>query len=220
MRGKINVAGGSVGKLNVYTQMTEPSKKDGIWIQCEDKCDSIKAIREANQGYYKLSPFNYLFEYGALTAVGTDFYALGTSISPYNRYNYKFDTLTNIFTRMTDIPYVSVGANIYLLGGYIYGSENILHYNYKYNTLNDTYTRLEDVPISFTDNPAVAVGTNIYLFTQEGTYRYNTSHNTYTKIRTIPFDATTGDAVVVGTDIYILSGLSNSVYYNYKYDSL
>ena len=58
--------------------------------------------------------------------MGTDIYLFGSGSSSYQKYAYKYNTLTNSYTKMTNIPYgfyqgsaVAMGTDIYLFGGNI-----------------------------------------------------------------------------------------------------
>ena len=97
---------------------------------------------------------------------------------PCAKYNYKYDTATGTYTRLTDIPYkfycgsaVSVGTDIYLLGNLI---NDYNDYNYKYDTTTDTYTQNRDIPYYFDHGSAVSIGTDIYLLgSSVNDYAYN-----------------------------------------------
>lgn len=70
----------------------------------------------------------------------------------------KMATIPNIPYDFYRCSAVSVGTNIYLLGGY-----NSKYNAYKYDTTTDTYTKLTDIPYGFGESVAVLVGVNIYL---------------------------------------------------------
>lgn len=86
--------------------------------------------------------------------------------------SYKYDTLTDTYTKIANLPYyfsyggvaVSSGTNIYLFGG---SSDRTNGQDaYRYDTLTDTYTKISNIPYKFTDyGGAVPVGdSKIYLF--------------------------------------------------------
>ena len=133
----------------------------------------------------------------------------------------------NTYTQMADIPYefydgsvVSVGSNIYLLGGF---AKNNHQKNYKYDTTTGNYTRKSSIPYEFYDGSAVSVGSNIYLLGgtdgKTTNYKYDTTTNYYTSKSSIPYEFYMGSAVAIGNNIYLLGGVSGAYKKNYKYDT-
>ena len=167
----------------------------------------------------------YSFYYGSVVAVGTDIYLFGSADNP--RYNYKYDTLTNTYTPMSNIPYdfyngsaVAVGTDIYL-----FGSEPNKKLAAKYDTLTDTYTQLKNMPYSFYRGVAVNASGRIFIFGGAGgsqiAAEYNIANNTYTQISNIPYKFSNGGAVAIGTDVYLFGGASGDTKTTcYKYDTL
>lgn len=106
---------------------------------------------------------------------------LGGNSSKTN--NYKYDTLTDTYMQLTNIPYdftegstVAIGTNIYLFGSAVSSSRK---YAYKYNTITNQYVKLDDMPYEFYDGNALVLNSNIYLFGDNinlypnYTYKYN-----------------------------------------------
>ena len=89
------------------------------------------------------------------------------SIGNATKYAYKYNILTDTYTKLSDIPYsfgncsaTPIGTDIYLLGsGDSANSQGV----YKYDTLTNTYTKMADVPYQFYDGSIVSIGTDIYL---------------------------------------------------------
>ena len=138
---------------------------------------------------------------------------------------YKYDTLTDTYTQLTNIPYepwrcavVSVGTDVYILGG------SGIYAIYKYDTLTDTYTKMVNMSFNFYGGSATAVGTDIYMFGGYGArttaYKYNTLTNSLTKLTNIPYEFSRGSAVSVGPSVYLLGTEDIYSNYNYKYDTL
>ena len=161
----------------------------------------------------------------------------GIWIKTDEKYKYdKVEMVSNIedrYTKLDDIPYkfyhgsaVTIGTDIYLLGGRGQDSSSYYRNNYKYDMLINEYTQLAKIPYNFFDSSAVVIGTDIYLlgsgFSGDGNknYKYDTITNEYTQLANIPYEFYNGSAVAVGTDIYLLGGSYNSKRYNYKYDIL
>lgn len=84
-------------------------------------------------------PFDY--QNDTVVGINNNIFLLGSSYEPgsayeYGKYNYKYDTLTNTYKKLEDIPYdfvegstVAIGNDIYLLGG-TSSANNV----YKYKT--------------------------------------------------------------------------------------
>ena len=218
-------------KPNIFVQENEPNTKKGIWLQTNKQLEHIYGDDDIfiagewkPDGRYKDIP--YEFYNSSAVVVGTDVYLLGSSM--YTRYAYKYNTLTDTYTRLTDIPYVflfyngsavAIGTDIYLFGG----SGNST-YAYKYNTLTNTYTQLTNIPYDFVNSSVAAVGTDVYLFGSGNgsystyAYKYNTLTDTYTRLTNMPYGFWTGSAVTIGTDVYLFGGSNNT--YTYKYNTL
>jgi len=218
MRGKINTSGGSAGKLNVYTQMTEPSKKEGIWIQCDSKYDGVEIPKCDNKGFYLLQEYDFpdnSITRGITAVIGTDIW-----ISCDTTGFVKYDTLTNKYTDVgtnNSIYYgttASVGTDIYIVGE---GSSHVGLF--KYNTLTGEETYMKTVPYNFNGGCVGTIGTDLYLFGPgKNTYKYNTLTDTYTKLKDIPYNFTNECLVVIGTDIYLFFN-DTSTKYCYKYNT-
>ena len=226
-------AGKTGGTPNIFLQTTEPTSKQGIWLQVADK-EYEKVVAEDSvvttpawlpDGTVRVIPYD--FYEGSIATVGTDIYLLGGRDN--TSFNYKYDTLTNTYTRMSNMPYeiYSVGnataieTNIYIFYRYMQV--------YKYDTTTDTYTSLASRPYEFMGGSTVAVGTNIYTLGGGSNnynkpyynYKYDIINNTWTKMTDIPFNLFYGSATVIGTDIYIFGGTSDYTDYNKacKYDT-
>ena len=181
----------------------------------------------ANLPYYSHVPF--------VVAVGTNVYIIGgnggTSTSTVKiAWNYKYDALTNTYTRMSDLPYaahnirgIAIGTDIYIFGGNTTASTN---YAYKYNTLSDTYTQLTDVPYAMAGEHIVADKDYIYIFGggkhSNGSYgmlKYSIVEDTYDFIPTDFGSLGNGGIYKYGNYVYefggydgINGGSSNKIY--------
>lgn len=222
-------SGGS--EPNIFVQTTEPETKKGIWLQKNTTPDYYTYDEEVFVGGTWLEDGSkastpYSFKGSNATTVGTNVYLLGCSSN--HSYNYKYDTLTDTYTKLTNVPYsfyhgsaTTIGTDIYLFGG-DGGNAN----NYKYNTLTDTYTKLANIPYPFINGDVVLVGTNIYLFGSsvsssyyKNAYKYDILTDTYTQLTNIPYNFYNGRVATVGTDIYLFGGTGGATN-TYKYDTL
>ena len=228
---KTGIVGISTGvcELNIFTQTTEPSTKDGLWLKTSNIYDDVLNISDTEYSdtpdtYTKMTDIPYEFYSGSAVAIGNDIYLLGGGSSRTN--NYKYDTTTNTYNKLTDIPYelssgsaVAIGNDIYLLGSN--SSANSIN-NYKYDTTTNTYTQMANIPYEFYYGSAVSVGNDIYLLcgydNRKNNYKYDTTTNTYTKMADIPYEFYYGSAVAIGNDIYLLGGVDSKTN-NYKYNT-
>ena len=225
-----NKTAGANVKLNIYAQTTEPTNKNGIWLQTDKVVEHYISDDNIFMGgtwspTTDTASIPISFSESSAVAIGTDIYLLGgTSTTTWTR-NYKYNTLTNTYTQLTNIPIylrngaaVVIGTNIYLFGG-----ANNPYYSYKYDTLTNTYTKLRDMSSPFSSGAAVAVGTDIYLFGSTSSYnkiyKYNTLTNTYTQLADIPYNFQSGSAISIGTSVYLFGGANNPSKV-YKYNTL
>lgn len=162
----------------------------------------------------------------SIVAIGTDIYLIGVGIhNSYHHKNvYRYDTLTDTYTQLTDIPYdftryhaVAVNTDIYLFNVDVSASMGA----YKYNTLTDEYTQITDVPHLYTDSKeTVAIGTDIYFQPiYNDFYKYNTLTDEYILLDRPPKDFNNTPMATLDTDIYFFGegGDNKSIY---KYDTL
>ena len=190
--------------------------------------------------YIKMRDIPYYFHNGSAVNINNDIYLFGSAYEDsnhtyiYANYNYKYDIITDTYTKMTDISYkfyngsvVAIGNDIYLLGG-TWGGYN----NYKYDIITDTYNKNKDIPYYFYHGSAVNINNDIYLFgsTFESSsntylyskynYKYDSTTDTYSKNTNIPYEFYNASAVAIGNDIYLLGSDAdgNTACYNYKYD--
>lgn len=233
----LGVKGNLKGKpsINLFVQETEPETKDGIWVKDNYEVENITAKKSMfSTGVWdttrpKSMPMNGS-DHGAVL-VGRYIYIFGLrNTGSTNVGAYKYDTLTDTYTQIANVPVnflaggcSAVGTNIYLFGGTSNPTTA-----YKYDTLTDTYTKLTDIPFNFKYGRCATVGNYIYLFgsvystaTMKYAYRYNVVSGIYGKLTDIPYQFTSGGCVAYGTDIYLF-GTSRSSYYKtaYKYDTV
>ena len=225
-------------ELNIYCQETEPSKKDGIWLETDKESDNIVIDESVISGLHwnnsGLPPIPYAYFHGLTVAKGTDVYLFGTygnSSSPGSKNLYKYNTLTNIYTKLSDMPYKYSSGTGALVGNYVYifGANNAnFKIAYKYDTLNDIYTQISDVPYTCWDSDCAVYGNDIYLFGGGGdstqrkyAYKYNTLTDTYTRLTDIPYIFYAGSVAIVDKNIYLFgSEISGYTRYAYKYNIL
>ena len=219
---------------NIFLQEEEPATKEGIWLQASGlSYDKIIADTSINAKETwedeNCATLPIPFYSGVAALVGTDIYFISGGYYP--GYNYKYDTITNTFTKMKNLSLsgsygegggcVAIGTDIFIFKSGITSSERKLAL--KYDTLNDTYTALTDTPINMGSGSGsvTAIGTDIYLLSETSLYKYDTLTDTYTQLKTVPYNATYGGIIAVGTDIFICGSATDTANkYMYKYDTL
>lgn len=221
-------SGGSI-KPNIFIQETEPEIKEGIWIKANKELNKINVVDEISMGKWVTSGITAI-PYGdtgrACVTVGTEIFIFGG----YNNANkaYKYDILTNTYTKLSDIPYgfangiaVTDNSNIYLVGG----TNAAPKYIYKYNIASDTYEKMTDLEYQFYAGAGCLINSEIYLFTYSMTsgvavFKYNILNGQSTELQnfsSFPIKLDYGAGINIGTNMYLFGGMSNRTL-AYKYD--
>lgn len=219
--------------INIFTQTTEPTTKEGIWLNTNNSFDSIQFTDNVVAGEewdlekitsYPSIPYNFSGYNCGITSVGTDVYLFGFGGSNPNCYlAYKYDTLTNSFTQISNIPtafyqgsVTSIGTNIYLCSG----SGVAAKYVYKYDTLTGVYTKLADASYMSYTCKVTSVGNCIYIYNGTTASKYDVTTQKSTRLTDVPYNFY-GSVVSVGTDIYLLGANTYDITTaSYKYDTL
>lgn len=192
--GRVNVGGGGGGGINVYAQLSEPTKKEGIWIKT---------------GTAKKDIVNDL-----------DLWLANAWNNPTLK---SYASMPNEYTAITQYKGIaSIGSNVYVMGGVNYALNKYVPSLYKYDSINDIWIRLADMPSAPTSQcEAVAIGTDIYVIQQSGIfYKYDTINNTWTSLKSTS-SGFMHRIVAVGTDIYsFYTSGSNYSPSLLKYDTL
>ena len=134
----------------------------------------------------------------------------------------KWDSIPNLPMAITSTFAVSIGNDIYMLGGTL-GETNT--YFFRYSTKNKTYTRLPNfereriyASLAVYKNEIYAFGGNSF---KKGEYqwhdevdKYNPSTNTWQRLAKIPTPISRSSVVVVRNEIHLLGG--SNLYGNNK----
>lgn len=148
-------------------------------------------------------------------AIGTDIYLFGSNgADGVATTAYKYNTLTDTYTKLANIPsshyegcITSLGTDIYLMGG---SSSEASTKAYKYDTLTNTYTRLSDLPYSLSNTSIVGINDMIYLMggnnSRQVFYKYDTLTDTYTQLSNLPFYYSYGTVQYIDNRIYLIGG--------------
>lgn len=222
--GRVNVGGGG-GRLNIFTQLTEPSKKEGIWIKTsraykkavvdENVFSGGEWIDRVAEGWPDLPADKPA--YTTSVAVGNDVY-----FTTENNGFYKLNTTTKTYTKLTDTPIMFYRSPTAYVDGYIYffgsGSPSTNNSAYRYKITSDTFESIANMPVSVhqnnTTSSAAVKGKSIYI-TLNGSdlFKYDTNTNIYEQIG-IGVSGRIGASIASVSDfIYFFGGSSTSNYY-------
>lgn len=223
---------------NIFCQLEEPTIKDGIWLQTNKQLECVEtddSIIE-NESWYEDGTFRSIpfdFAEGSAVVYKDDIYLFGGSRAKTTAY--KYNTLSNNYTKLNDIPFeftsgsaVVVDNNIYIFGSYKRGDASLSKKAFRYDILSDTYTPIAEIPYSFWGGYAVAYENFVYLFGGGSSayynYRYNVNTDVYERMSDIPSSYSGGflggGAVLVGQDIFLFGTSYNSKNYSMKYSVL
>ncbi|WP_203363095.1 hypothetical protein [Bacillus sp. REN10] len=159
--GKVNIGSGGGGKLNIFTQLSEPKTKEGIWI----KTDRLKKeVINDNQLYFANAwitdtsllpspPYSYVFS-SAIVSVGNDIYLFSGG------YLSKFNRLENTWTVIGSAPFGTSACYAFYYNGeiYVFSATG----SYKYNILNNTWSGIASPTQPHYKGYNVIIGSKIY----------------------------------------------------------
>ena len=231
-------AGGKV-KLNIYAQTTEPTNKDGIWLETNKTFDKIyfkeNIVQAENYDRTKTYPNIDITNYNGVVYIKPYIYYLGSNTNPYQIRRYNVET--NIIEKLTDASreifsrcscYCAIGDIIYVFGSISGSTPNTI--SYKYDTKTGTITSIANCPHKMSNNCsyAIAYNNNIYLIGDPTSYssdngkimyKYSPDTNSYTVVGKFPYEVGTGYTIgnicVAGNECYLFN-LSNTSHYSYK----
>lgn len=241
--GRVNVGGGGAA-LNIFTQLSEPPAKEGIWLKTADKYSKVVVDDEVVMGgnwiaHDSSQNIPGTFENGRTVRIGADIFLFGVNQAGLNDKTYRYNALDGTYTQLSNLPYtwttqhrvavVAVGIDVYLFIPYTDHYDRNRTRIIKYDTITDTYSLLEDSSLYFANTIGTAHSTDIYLFgegagtaTAYNVYKYDTLANTFTQLSNKPNGLYRVYRLSkMGTDIYLF-GEGNGGLYNsaYKYDIL
>lgn len=232
-----NVGGSGTDNINLFVQNEEPEEKNGIWVKTNELQNTNKLNIIGNEININLGDWNpqenyeqlpYDYALGSTAIVGTDiFIFFNETVSGVNA-TYKYDTINNTYTRLSDVPFDSnrssasaIGTNIYIFGSSVSPNNQA----YKYDTLTDTYTKLTNVPYNAQNVTTIAYKNSVYIFggttSNNYAYRYNIETNSYTKLANMTIGSAAGRAVLVGDSVYMfgMGGYTDIQKYNISSNS-
>lgn len=161
----------------------------------------------------------------AVTVVGTDVYFFGGGGSGTRILAFKYDTLTDAYTQLANLPGKRMGMGICAIDNIIYLFGGCVQANaistqtacYKYHIETNTYEQIADYPtVGYSPYTmylsAVPIGTNIYIFGGQYSGQYVQGYRIYDTL-TNEFSAFTSVSglynlyppAIVGTKVYFPS---------------
>lgn len=211
--------------FTIYQQMTEPVKKEGIWIKSNQKIKKFYYQTDDVREPTKVTDLPSFAEGNPQRAIIKDgiMYVFGSSDSPGNSV-YKYNIKENTFTQITNLPYASNknlsitsdATDIYIF----YHDGGVDGKLIKYNTNNDTYTSITSY-----DRSAVIekIENNIYFFGSSRIEKYDVLTNERTEIKELYGDKEilTSQGTAIATDsntVYVFGMSDESQDFIYKYN--
>ena len=179
-----NKTAGGKTKLNIYAQTTEPTEKDGIWLETDKTFnkvyfdEQVKKITVEGWDVSKSYPHIDVSSSAKFPVAGVGNYLyifLNNKIYKYDIFNQTLEIQKNININ-GGYAACTIDDNIYVIND---------RYIYRYNIINDEFILLYTGSNSFQSSSMVAVGTDIYIMgcryygsTYEGIFKYDTINNT------------------------------------------
>ena len=211
--------------FTIYQQMTEPVKKEGIWIKSNQKIKKFYYQMDDVREPTKVTDLPSFAEGNPQRAIIKDgiMYVFGSSDSPGNSV-YKYNIKENTFTQIANLPYASNknlsitsdATDIYIF----YHDGGVDGKLIKYNTNNDTYTSITSY-----DRSAVIekIENNIYFFGSSRIEKYDVLTNERTEIKELYGDKEilTSQGTAIATDsntVYVFGMSDESQDFIYKYN--
>jgi len=234
----IQASGGSGAKLNVFTGLTEPTKKEGIWIKQNVPITSIRNDLELWFGGQWNNPAMLSFadipepRYDHAVAVLGNYVHLvgGNSGSADVSTHYRYDTVTNTWTTLAPLPANKSRHSMAAVGGYLYvmgGQGSGATQNLRYDPIGNVWTELAPLPVGVSTHAAVAIDQYVYLALggnsgSRAMLRYDTIQNSWTFLALMPEIRSFYAMAAVGTKVYVIGGSSGSSASNtnYCYDTV
>lgn len=229
--------GGNKGsKLNVFTQLNEPTIKEGVWIQTEHNHRKVVNDTElyfsndwVNPSLGLVASYPAVFTNYSLVSHGQYVYAIGgLQINTAVVNCYRYDTILNVWSQIANMPSsvfgakcVSVGQYIYVIGGREGTSEPGSRLVRRYDTITNTWTSLMLIPQAGKYNHGlVATDTKIYLIGGDaiasstmGTSDlviYDIATNTWSSGSSLVEVNSSPQVAIIGDFIWLMGGTNQS----------
>ena len=213
---------------DIYTQLTEPQDKNGLWVKCTaTPAEIISDDNVTLDPYWNNSIGDTIAvkPYATVHAflIGNEIFFMEGENGTYKQnQNWKYSFATNSYTQIANMPFGSSNYGGYCCASdgeryiYVFCASNGSSGNwaaFKYDTTNDTFTQIASTPYGLMNEPAIYLNGKIYIFYSNHSYCYNPATNSYSQIANCP--ATLNRLTTDGEYIYM--------FYNtnaYKYDAV
>ena len=90
--------------MNIFTQLTEPETKYGLWIKSNEPYTNIINKNQSTEPI-KLTDIPYNYNNCIPVYYNNDIYLFGTNTDGSKRNAYKFNIVTQTYTKLTYIPF-------------------------------------------------------------------------------------------------------------------
>ena len=172
--------GKGIVNLNIFTQTTEPTIKDGIWIKTSNKYQKVminqKYANYESGAWSSASTLPYEFCNGSAVVYNGEIHILGSGINGNSTNHYKWNGST--WTRVSTLPYESNGGSavvyngeIHILGSGIYNNHTK---HYKWN--GSTWINVSTLPYESNDGSAVVYNGDMHILGGGSSNNYGTKY--------------------------------------------
>lgn len=215
--GRVNVGGSS--RLNLFTQMSEPATKEGIWLQCND----ISRDTEVDNRWWVkgemvdlarnvFADIPYEVQYTSAVTDGNYIYILGGSVVSGGSWTsgsvnfYRYDKTNNQWIQLANMPASKAQGNAILYNNKIYyvgGNAGTYRSNtfYVYDIAANSWSQLPNLPTYFQSSLLLLINNEMYMiggpkqssgsFYSVINYKYNFSTGVWTRLADVPVDVQT-----------------------------
>ena len=186
--------------MNIFTQLTEPETKYGLWIKSNEPYTNIINKNQSIEPI-KLTDIPYNYVSCIPVYYNNDIYLFGTNTDGSKRKAYKFNIVTQTYTKLTDIPFDfslsgcvidEESEEIYLVSS---SASDYRRTMYKYSISTNSYERLPSLSYNFYMGSVVYYNNYIYIFggyeTKRVVTKYDISAKTFTTLSNLSFDCVT-----------------------------
>lgn len=222
--GRVNVGSGGDG-LNIFTQMSEPASKEGIWVKTSEKFKKVMVDSSVHGGgeWNKIADDSYtknprdltggksVYKDGKIYVIGG---SVGTSGASHLSEIRSYDILTDTWTSLAPSPISFFQQAVFLHGDLIYVHGGVYNNSlssatYKYSITDNTWT-LATSGYAKAGHSAILVGDDCYLIgSTTNVIKYNILNNTFTDTG-IVVNRYGHSSTLIGNKIYIYGGAINN----------
>lgn len=230
-----NKAAGGKVKLNIYAQTTEPTNKDGIWLNTNKTFDKVyfrdNVVQSGNYDTaYSGSTASINYAPGIYCENNDTFYAFGDDgLGYYPKSVFKLQVSSYGSTRLDNLVMPSSWGDNGLSSLLPMCIDDIIYLSttyspfyklLKFDTTTDTFTSCISMPFACCDAAVVYENCIYYFGCGSGgsnlVYKYDPSNDSFTALPSLSRTHRYGMACVVGNDAYIFCPMNNKIILKYN----